>query len=239
MTKRYAGGFTGLLSFTYAKSIDTASAWRGAGDDPSANDATCYLECKRSVSSFNTPLRTVISATYDLPFGKGKHFGSSMGAIPDIFVGGWQTGSILSLLSGRPTNVTGGRNSVAYQDGQRPGTNGQSITLPDNQRSLDRWFDTSTVFVPALGVMGNIGRNVVIGPNQQAWNFYAHKAFRIREGHSLTYRFEAFNFPNHPIFGRPNVGIGNNPAAIPATFGQVRSLDQPMRQIQMGLKYTF
>jgi hypothetical protein len=53
ITKRFRGGLTALVGYTYSKSIDTASAWRGAGDSPSANDATCYLACEKSVSGFN------------------------------------------------------------------------------------------------------------------------------------------------------------------------------------------
>ena len=178
------------------------------------------------------------SLLYELPFGKGQRFGSTMGALPNAIVGGWQLSSIVSFQSGRATNVTGGRNSVAYQDGQRPSVNGQPIALSSDQRSLDRWFNTDAVVQPAAGVMGNIGRNAVIGPPQQSWDFSAHKAFRILENHSLTFRFEAFNFLNHPVFGRPNVGTGGG-AAIPATFGQIRSTDAAMRQIQLGLKYVF
>ena len=238
LTKRFNSGLTALIGHTFSKSIDTASAWRGAGDSPSANDATCYLDCERAISGFHIPQRTVASVLYELPFGKGKQFGSGMGAIPNAVVGGWQLSSIVTFQSGRATNPTGGRNSVAYQDGQRPSASGQPIALSDSERNLDRWFNTNAVVQPAAGVMGNIGRNTVIGPAQQSWDFSAHKSFRILEGHSLTFRFEAFNVANHPVFGRPNAGTGTG-AAIPATFGQIRGLDAAMRQIQFGLKYIF
>jgi len=238
LTKRFNSGLTALVGYTFSKSIDTASAWRGAGDSPSANDATCYLSCEKAISGFHIPQRTVASLLYELPFGRGKRLGANMHAIPNAIIGGWQLSSIVTLQSGRATNVTGGRNSVAYQDGQRPSTNGQSITLSDDVRSLDRWFNTSAVVQPAAGVMGNIGRNVVIGPRQQSWDFSAHKAFRIIENHSLTFRFEAFNIANHPVFGRPSVGTGSG-AAPPSTFGQIRGTDASMRQIQLGLKYIF
>ena len=161
-----------------------------------------------------------------------------MGAIPNAIIGGWQISSIVTFQSGRAGNVTGGRNSVAYQDGQRPSASGQSLSLPDSERSLDRWFNTNAVVMPAAGVMGNIGRNVIVGPSQQSWDFSAHKAFRIREGHTLTFRFEGFNIANHPVFGRPNTAVGSG-STIPATFGQIRGTDASMRQIQLGLKYVF
>jgi hypothetical protein len=42
----------------------------------------------------------------------------------------------------------------------------------------------------------------------QVWDFSAHKAFRVLEGHSLTFRFETFNFANYPVFSRPAMGVG-------------------------------
>ena len=77
-----------------------------------------------------------------------------------------------------------------------------------------------------------------MGPAQQSWDFSAHKGFRILEGHSLTFRFEAFNVANHPVFGRPSTGVGTG-STLPTAFGQIRGTDASMRQIQLGLKYVF
>jgi hypothetical protein len=115
------------------------------------------------------------------------------------------------------------------------------------RRLFDHWhklrFDDALVrrhyvVIPAAGVMGNIGRNVVMGPGQQSWDFSAHKGFRIIEGHSLTFRFEAFNIANHPVFGRPSTGVETG-STLPTAFGQIRGTDASMRQIQLGLKYVF
>jgi hypothetical protein len=238
LTKRFGTGLTALVGYTWSKSMDTASAWRGAGDAPSANDATCHLACEKAVSGYNTPQRLVSSVLYELPFGRGKQFGAGMHAIPNAIVGGWQLSSILTLQSGRPFNFSGHRNSLSYVDGARPSATGQPLELPENERSLDRWFNTAAVVIPPQGVIGNLGRNVGVGPAQQTWDFSAHKAFRIMEGHTLTFRFEAFNFANHPVFSNPSssVGTGNTP---PANYGQIRGTAVDMRQIQLGLKYVF
>jgi hypothetical protein len=94
------------------------------------------------------------------------------------------------------------------------------------------------VVIPPQGVVGNVGRDVIRGPGQQYWDFATHKSFRVREGHSLTFRFEAFNFANHPAFGRPAASVGTT-TTLPATFGTITTLQVPMRQIQLGLKYAF
>ena len=75
------------------------------------------------------------------------------------------------------------------------------------------------------------------------------------EHHQLQFRAEAFNLLNHPNWGQPNGNIlaGNAiPGAPPGTgrssFGTISGLAGqlngfpatiPMRQLQLGLKYTF
>jgi hypothetical protein len=238
LTRRFGSGFMATAGYTWSKSMDTASAWRGAGDPPSANDATCHLACEKAVSGYNTPHRFVGSVIWELPFGKGKRFGAGMGAVPNAIAGGWQITSAFAAQSGRPFSITGGRNSLSYQDGQRPSATGLAFALPEGERSLDRWFNLNAVAIPPLGVIGNIGRNVGLGPAAQTWDFATHKVFRIMEGHSLTFRVEIFNFANHPVFNTPSSGVGAG-NTFPSTFGQIRGTAVDMRQIQLGLKYVF
>ena len=226
------------MGYTWSKSIDTSSGWRGAGDPAAANDATCHIACEKGPSAFDTRQRLVTSILYELPFGRGRRFGTNMNSVADAIVGGWQLGSVIVFQSGRPFSITGGRNSLLYTDGQRAGATGLPINLPSDERNVDRWFNTAAVRIPNQGEIGNIGRNTVLEPPQQTWDFSAHKAFRVMEGHSLTFRFEAFNFANHPVFGRPSAGVGSG-NTLPANFGQIRGTAISMRQIQMGLKYTF
>ena len=54
----------------------------------------------------------------------------------------------------------------------------------------------------------------------------------------LQFRFEAFNFLNHPNWGNPGNtwGSGVKPSA---TFGVINSTSIAMRQLQFALKYVF
>ncbi|HYP14598.1 MAG TPA: carboxypeptidase-like regulatory domain-containing protein, partial [Bryobacteraceae bacterium] len=239
LTRRFDAGLTALVSYTWSRSFDMVSAWRGQGDSRSANTTTCYLKCEYAPSSYDTPHRTTASVLYELPFGRGRSIGSGMHPIANALAGGWQISSIVTLQSGRRANFSGGRNSLAYQDGQRPHATGLPLQLPESERTLDRWFNLGAVAVPPQGVIGNMGRNTLVGPSQQSWDFSAHKRFNIIENHSLTFRFEAFNAANHPVFSRPGTNIGNNPTLYPTAFGQIRGTDTSMRQIQLGLKYAF
>jgi len=79
----------------------------------------------------------------------------------------------------------------------------------------------------------------LIGPSQASWDFSTLKNFPIREGHDLQFRFEAFNFPNHPNLGSPDMSWGSRDPAKPGpNFGLIRGTGT-MRQMQMALKYVF
>ena len=56
--------------------------------------------------------------------------------------------------------------------------------------------------------------------------------FRIREGHSIEFRAEAFNLPNHVNPGNPVTNFTNS------TFGKIQSANDP-RIMQLALKYVF
>jgi hypothetical protein len=58
------------------------------------------------------------------------------------------------------------------------------------------------------------------------------KTFAVREGHSLQFRVECFNFPNHPNFFIPD-----NDVASP-NFGRILQAGRP-RLLQFALKYLF
>jgi hypothetical protein len=61
-----------------------------------------------------------------------------------------------------------------------------------------------------------------------------HKEFAFTERHKLQFRFEAFNFPNHPNWNSPNTNI-----AAGTSFGQITSTRTNMRNLQFALKYVF
>src|SRR5207253_8583828 len=48
----------------------------------------------------------VLSEIWDLPYGRGRRFGSSIHPVLETFFGGWSLGGILTLTGGRPFNIT-------------------------------------------------------------------------------------------------------------------------------------
>ncbi len=233
LQRRFSKGLTYLTSYTWSRSIDYGSAIRVHNTDLLFPQSGYDLRAERGLSSFNVPHRSVTSLLYELPVGKGRRFLNQSG-VPDAVLGGWEIGSILTLQTGFPQTVVAGKDQSNTGIGyDRVNATGKPVNLPRDQRTVDRWFDTGAFELQPLGTFGTAGRNTIVTPGVIAWDFSAHKDFRFAEKHTVQFRFEAFNFPNHPNWGTPE------PTRTSPTFGQIRSTRTNMREIQMALKYMF
>jgi hypothetical protein len=119
--------------------------------------------------------------------------------------------------------------------GSRPNNNGHSANLPADQRTLNRWFDTSVFSQPDPFTFGNTGRLLpdVREPGISNFDFSTQKNFALTERIRLQFRGELFNIFNTPQFGRPGTTFGN------PQFGVISSQANSLRQIQFGLKLLF
>ena len=118
-------------------------------------------------------------------------------------------------------------------------------------RSVDGgWFNRAAYVEAPTGYFGNVARNSVSAPGIFGTDMELHKSFKMpyNEHHQFTLRFEAFNVFNHPVWGEPspNILAGSQIPGQPATaarsgFGVISSTlgTVPMRQLQLGAKYTF
>jgi hypothetical protein len=102
----------------------------------------------------------------------------------------------------------------------------------------DRYFVREAFRNPVAGEFGNCGRNSLIAPSTWNVDLSTMKDFRLNERHTLQFRMEMFNAPNHPAWGRPSANWGSQGATPAAGFGRIRSTSQ-LRQIQFALKYYF
>jgi hypothetical protein len=233
LTKRYSAGLTSLFSYTWSKSIDTSSAIRNQlGDTLFPQNSGCR-QCERALSSFHTSHRFVTSLLYDIPVGRGRSLNLTNG-FAEVVAGGWQLGSIFTLQSGFPLTVTSAGDVTNTGAGfDRPNATG--INPQVDSVTTELAFNTAAFAVQPRGTYGTSGRNVLIGPSFSRWEFTALKNFRMpfSERHSLQYRFEAFNLPNHPNWANPDANIQSG------NFGKIRGTRGDMRNLQMALRYTF
>jgi hypothetical protein len=235
LTRRFSRGLTYMAGYTFSKSIDNGSGIRTLGSDQlKPQDGRCW-SCERGLSIFDTRHRVVTSVLYELPAGKGHRL--LAGRAGNLVAGGWQLGSIVTASTGFPLNIaTGSDRSNTGHGYDRPnGVPGEKLMLDANRRSTGRWFNTNAVVLQPIGTFGTLGRNILTGPGLFSVDFSAHKRFHLAEQKYLQFRFEAFNFMNHPNFGDPDTSRSSN------GFGRITGTRSGinMRELQMSLKLVF
>lgn len=231
-TKRFAQGLTYLMSYTYSKSLDTGSAIRTLGGDTLFPQNSYCRRCEYARSSYDTRQRFVTSFLYELPVGRGKGWNIENG-FANAVLGGWQIGSIVTLQTGFPFTFTqSGDPSNTGGQFDRPMATGVPL-FGGFEQNASNWFNRAAFSRTVDGTFGNVGRNTGDSPGITAWDFSMLKDFSFTERHRLQFRFEAFNFLNHPILGNPDSNISS------ASFGTIAGTRSNMRNLQLALKYIF
>ena len=192
-----------LNSFTWSRALDNAS---GHLDTPDGDNSRINLANplgERGPSAYNQPLNDILSIVYDLPYGRGRMFGSSAPFMMQELLGGWQVTAINSASSGLPVNITYSPNSFQQVSPllvQRPNLIGNPV-IPKNQRiKIAGNQDLVALQNPVFGVTGNAalslpdvnhpygsaGRNSVRFDPFYQLDLGLHKNFPLRlEGHLI------------------------------------------------------
>jgi hypothetical protein len=237
LQQRLSAGLAMLASYTWSKSIDDASNFFPSAGDPNFPQNSYDLRAERGRSNFDVAHRLSLSYVYDLPFGKGGTYVTDDGAWSKILTG-WQTSGIVTLQTGRPFTVAllrefdnsgTGISALGFGANDRPNLGGDPSL---DQRSPERWFNTSAFAFPPAGTFGNAGRNILDGPGFQNVNASLVKNTALSETFNLQFRAEFFNLFNHPNFNLPDNFLGS------PSFGQITSAREP-RHIQFGVKLLF
>jgi hypothetical protein len=222
LIKRYSQGLQFLLSYTWSKNLDYASAAASGGGAVGGPQATPLLGAARGPSGFDVPHRFVGSYVYELP---GRDLKGILGAV----LGGWQTNGILTLSSGRPFTVNM-QNSVTNGAGGWPDRIGSGKL--DNP-TPDLWFDRAAFRAPESPRYGTSGRGILNGSKTQQFDAGFVKNFRFAERCKLQFRAEAFNLTNTPQFGFPNQNFDS------PTGGKITSTVADNRDMQFALRLDF
>lgn len=252
----FANGLQFLLTYTFSKSIDTASAtddsisWLGGGTTGGGTIAVQdpnNLRPERAVSVFDIPQLLQFSYVYELPVGRGKRFANTAHPFVNAIVGGWQTTGTVRIDNGRPlipVEVSIVNPIPTY--GQRP-----TLTAPLQRASgspedhvtgcsscTSYYANPGALVQTADFTLGNAPRTItnLRQPGTRLANMSLFKEFpmgTVHEGMRLEFRAEAFNALNRPQFAGPSARVGSS------SFGRIGSTISPARELQLGLKLYY
>jgi len=223
VSKRLSRGLQFDSAYTWAKGIDN-----GMNHQDSYN-----IRADRALIDIDIAQRLVMSWIYELPFGRGRYFGSNSSGVVNWLLGGWQFNGIATFQTGTPLQITASNTAGIFNAKTRPNNNGRSgkKSGPVHER-LDSYFDESVFSQPAAFTFGNLGERLPDIRNDGIRNFdlSIFKEFAPTERFTVQFRAEFLNAFNTPRFGSPNTSVTSG------SFGDITSQANDPRQTQFGLK---
>jgi hypothetical protein len=227
LEKRLAHGVAALISFTASKNLADLNSPRDAYN----------RSIERAISDIDVPQRLTIAGSWDIPFGRGRKFGTNMHRAADLLAGGWQLSTFQTYQGGFALGFgfVGGN----FAAGTSPRVNlvgdPASGTSGSHQSRLDRYFNTDAFTRPADFTLGNLAPRIqnVRSPGMNNNNITATKDFTLTERFKAQFRGSLYNALNHPVFGGPNTTVGN------AAYGRISTQANISRQIEFGLRVSY
>ena len=250
LEKRLSNGSTFLAAYTWSKNLGTANGQVGGQVQNPYN-----IKAQYGYVDPDYRQRFVASYTYQLPFGRGRTYGSNLSRVVNGVVGGWQTSGIITARTGEaytaflsydPTNTgTGGPWPDRIHDPKDFSFNlaGQAaLGCPaTGKQTLACFYNPAAFVIPPLAPgqtfahqFGDSGNGSLRGPDQVNVDFSLMKDFHITEAQAIQFRAELFNMFNHPQFQIP----GANPN-VPGGQAITSTLTDNQREVQFALRYTF
>jgi Carboxypeptidase regulatory-like domain len=247
--KRFSHGLQFLSAYVWSHALANSGTPLSGASNLSPivqnNYATAY-----SSAAWDIRHSWTTSFNYELPFGRGKQFGSSMNRAEDLIVGGWQANGIFTMRSGQPVTLAGASCHGVWNrclPDYVSGYTGNGNTPPPGGRTPAEWFDISAYTVAysnqAAGIAtgGDVGLQTITGPPTKTMDFSLFKNFKITERFGLQYRAEVTNLANFTVFNQPDLNLGDAKAlGGNGNFGRITSsVNGTERHIQMSLRLTF
>ena len=237
MRQRASHGLEYLASYTFGRAMANQLGYYGSGGQTAA-EGTYWMnaydpEANYGPAFFDARHNFVFSANYDLPFGRGRTWGTDAPAAVDAVLGGWRLSGIFQARSGFPITVLDGRGSSlqAVRGGERPNCVGDPT--PADQ-TIDHWLDISAFARAAPGTWGNCGVGIARAPGYRNVDATLAKRFDTGADRYAEFRVEAFNLTNTPSFGPPARDIN-----APNTFGRITSTISTARTVELVFKFFF
>ncbi len=268
-TKSVQHGIYALIGYTWARNFDS-----GLTDGLGTQVGAIYWPLPGTqkldwgLSQLNLNDSFTASILYDLPFGKGKRYGSNWGSVANTALGHWHVNLIERAESGFPLFVVNSANTgptfggtplpgntgsyLNYNffslnrpdivgDPNKPGNENGQTGCPTKIHTLQNWFNPCAFAHAPPGELGTAPRAPVYGPRFVNTDFSIMKDFPLPfENMNLQFRAEVFNLFNHPQFFMGGLGAtGAQDINTPSSFGVENQQTNNPRLIQFALRLNF
>jgi hypothetical protein len=197
-----------------------------------------------------------------------------VGGATGALLNGWQLNGILTLTTGNPISLMIGtgrnltdydrdlhRSSLARRPSLAPGADLNAVRA--DGRDPNQYYDPNAFVLGNPGFYGDVGRNTVIGPGVNTFDFSLFKNSNLTENVNLQFRAEFFNIFNRANFGSVEYRVfsGASIQDVPcsaygatggdagcselvsasrrSTAGRITQTRTNNRQIQLGLRLVF
>jgi len=252
LRQRTHHGFEYTLNYTYAKSLTDSSgnysvantSFNGLsvqnGYDLNADYGPSALDVRHSLN---------FVGVYEVPFGRGKAYGSDASGFVDAALGGWKVATSAILYTGLPVTIFGQNNSNTNNGGWGFSRANQYRPMIIRHQSVDDWWGTDPSTQPCLtaGVddgtcaygnaapfaFGTAHNSTERAPGYRQVDMSLFKDFHVWHEQVVGFRADFFNIFNIASYGNPDNSITDS------NFGQITNVRSPARQIQLSLHYIF
>ncbi len=236
VTQRLSHGLQLLGSYTYSKSMDTASASSDGVTFNTFNGDQTNIAQNWGPSDYDRTNRVVISGVYSIPAFGGPLDRNAFGKRA---FGGWQISGVGTAQSGLPFTIadaSGGALYGATTSNASFAAGGSVATAHltgSTESRLTRYFNTSA-FTSAGNLFGNTGRNILRGPFQRNIDMSLIKITPIHDSMNFEFRAEFFNILNYANFANPASAV-----STASSFGVISSTVGNPRIVQFAGKINF
>jgi len=250
------------LNYVYSKSIDASSnaervnGFEAAGGVAYNNQAinAWAPDLWRAVSDFDTTHQINFNAIWDVPYGKGRRWGTDNRFLNSVF-GGWGLSGLGRWTSGFPFSVGAGTGWATNFElegssvliGPKPKT-GVFIDASGNPNVFQnaQSIQCQCPYTPSTGTVtfrdtypGEAGqRNIFRGPGFFSIDGGLNKSWMFSETRLLRFSWEVFNVTNSVRFDAANA-VDNEDLVDITGFGKFqRTLTTP-RVMQFSIRFAF
>ena len=241
LRQRPTDGLEFLASYTYSKSLSDNVGYYGVGWGQTAGQGYYYLDSSNprkdyGPSPYDMRHNVSLATIYELPFGKGRRYGSDASAPANAVLGGWILNGIFQAHSGLALTVYdgAGQSLQATRSLERP--NRVCNGAVPGAGVDDVWIDISCFQSAPPGQFGDSGVGILHGPKYWNLDLGLSKNFDVTGGRYATFRIEAFNVLNHPNFA---LQAGSANIADPTTFGRIQNTFSSPRIVELVVKFSY